>query len=240
MFSSLHRLNPLLLALALLISACSTTPLATTVPLVPAATSAATAARPTVITVPTKIPAPTATSVPINTPAPTATAAPAIGATCLVGTWEVTDMSDYFAAVMAKTKTNAAIVGQKGQLLYTFTPDGHAAIKAGPFQETVQAKVQGLALDMVITLDGQATSAYTSTPDKITFTNPDNSHFKISATLNGQDMFAGTTPDDLAAAFGVSADPKYNTSSYECDGDTLKITPPVQNAHAIALKRTTP
>ena len=237
MLTSLRRTIPILCALAVAISACSTSAPATTAPLVPATTSTAKATSPTTVAVPTKVAIPTATSIPTNTPAPTVTAAPATGATCLVGMWQVTDMSDYFAAVMSKTKTNATIVGQNGQLLYTFTPDGHATIEAQSFQEEIQAKVQGFPLDMVIAMNGDATSTYTHTLTTITFAHPDNSRFKISATVNGQEMFGATTPDEMAAAFGLSADPKYNTSVYECDGDTLRITPPVQNAHAIVLKR---
>ena len=238
MFSSLRKVVPLLLV-ALLIGACSNSPAGTTVPLVPIATLAATSASQSATAEPTQPPAPKSTAAPTETPAPTATAAPATGATCLVGTWKIADMSDYFASVMSQADNIAAIVGQNGRLLYTFTPDGQATVKAEAFQEIIELTTQGIKLEMILTVDGEAASTYTSTPDTFTFAGTDNSVFKLSATLNGQEMFSDTTPDEMAAAFGVSNDPKYNTSAYECAGDTLKITPPVQNARAIVFQRDT-
>jgi hypothetical protein len=141
---------------------------------------------------------------------------------------------------MSQADNIASIVGQNGRLLYAFTADGRAAVKAEEFQEIIELTTQGIKFEMILTVNGEATSTYTSTPDTFTFADADNSAFKLSATLNGQEMFSDTTPDEMAAAFGVSNDPKYNTSTYECAGDTLKITPPVQNARAIVFQRDTP
>jgi hypothetical protein len=239
MFSSTQKMIVLVL-LAVFIGACSNAPAATTAPLVPAATVAASPASQSAIAEPTLPPTPALPTAPTEPPAPTATAAPVTGATCLIGTWKIADMSDYFASVMSQADNIAAIVGQNGRLLYTFTADGQATVKAEAFQEIIELTTQGLKLEMILTVNGEATSTYTSTPDTFTFANADNSAFKLSATLNGQEMFSDTTPDEMAAAFGVSNDPKYNTSTYECDGDTLKITPPVQNARAIVFQRDTP
>jgi hypothetical protein len=239
MFSTSRKIMALVL-LALLIGACSTAPAATTAPLDPVATIAPQPTSQSATAEPTNPSVPTATVAPTEPPAPTATAAPVTGATCLVGTWKIADMSDYFASVMSQADNIAAIVGQNGRLLYTFTADGQATVKAEAFQEIIELTTQGLKLEMVLTVNGEASSTYTSTSDTFTFANTDNNQFKLSATLNGQEMFSDTTPDEMAAAFGVSNDPKYNTSAYECDGDTLKITPPVQNARAIVFQRDTP
>lgn len=239
MFLALRKIVPLLLV-ALLIGACSNSPAGTNVPLVPVATLAATSASHSATAESTQPPAPTATVAPTDPPAPTATAAPATGATCLVGTWELTDMSDYFASVMSQAENIASIVGTNGRMLYTFTADGRALVKSEGFQEIIEIASQGLKLEMILTVSGEASSAYTSTAKTFTFSDLDNSRFKLSATLNGQEMFTDTTPDEMAAAFGVSNDPKYNTSAYECDGDTLKTTPPVQIARAIILQRVAP
>lgn len=239
MFSTSRKIIALVL-LALLIGACSTAPAATTVPLDPVATIAAQPTSQSATAEPTQPSVPTATVAPTETPAPTATSAPLVGATCLIGTWKIADMSDYFASVMSQADNIAAIVGQNGRLLYTFTADGQASVKAEEFQEIIELTTQGLKLEMILTVNGEAASTYTSTPDTFTFADTDNSAFKLSATLNGQEMFSDTTPDEMAAAFGVSNDPKYNTSIYECAGDTLKITPPVQKARAIVFQRDTP
>ena len=241
---SLRRKVISMLLLAILVGGCSNPPSATTAPLTPASTTI-----PKATTVPAEPARPTATLIPTATlnptdtpvPTPTALPAPATGATCLMGTWEVTDMSNYFAGVMSGADNMASIVDQSGQLLYSFAPDGRAAIKAKSFQEQVDVKMQGMTFKVVVAMNGQATSTYTTQdPDKFVFSDANSSGFKLSATVNGQDMFTGTTADELAAAFGVSSDPKYNTTLYQCDGDTLKITPPVTDARPIILKRVTP
>jgi len=96
---------------------------------------------------------------------------------------------------------------------------------------------QGVVLDIVVSINGRATATYTlSDPDKITFSNPQLGNLTFSATLNGKELFTGT-PDEMAAMFGVSPDPKYNTFPYECSGDTLKYTPPVKNARPLTFER---
>jgi hypothetical protein len=229
-----------LVLLAAFIGACSNAPAATTVPLDPMATLAVQPTSQSATAEPTQPAVPTATVAPTESPAPTATPAPLIGATCLVGAWELVDMSDYFAAVMSQANNVASIVGTNGRMLYTFTADGRASVQAEKFQEIIELTTEGLKLEMVITVNGEASSAYASDTETFTFSDPDTSQFTLSATLNGQELFSDTTPDEMAAAFGVSNDPKYNTSTYECDGDTLQITPPVQNARPIIFQRTTP
>ena len=166
------------------------------------------------------------------------TSAPAQGAACLVmATWQLADMSNYFTGVMAQAGNGAKVVGQDGSITYVFGNDGIASVNANNFKMTLAVDVQGVSLEVIVSINGQATANYTlSDPNKITFSNPHLGDLKFSATLNGQELFTGT-PDELAAMFGVSADPKYNTFTYECSGDTLKYTPPVKNAKPLTFKR---
>ena len=151
--------------------------------------------------------------------------------------WQFADMSNYFESVMAKSGGAAKFVGQDGNITYVFGNDGVASVDAENFTMKLAIDVQGTSFNIVVTINGRATANYTlSDPNKITFSNPQMGDLKFSATMNGQELFS-STPEELAAVFGVSNDPKYNTFTYECSGDTLKYTPPVENASPITLKR---
>jgi len=233
----MFRLQPLTLTvicLTLFATACSSS-----APATPASTQPIATAQPTAAPTNTPVPSPTplpATAAPTATTAPTAISAP--GAACLVmAPWQLADMSDYFTGVMAQAGSGAKFVGQDGSITYVFGNDGVASVDAENFKMTLSVDVQGVALNIVVSITGRATADYTlSDPDKITFSNPHLGDLKFSATLNGQELFTGT-PDELAAMFGVSTDPKYNTFTYECSGDTLKYTPPVKNAKPLTFKR---
>ncbi len=200
-----------------------------------APTSSAPTSAPAVpTTAPT--PAPTNTPVPTNTPGPTNTPALAAGAACVVGTWEFSDMSEYFGSLMSQAGNPAQYEGQEGKIIYTFGADGKAKIEAQDFTAKLKITVQNLSFPMEVKMTGSATADYTtSDPNKVTFSNNDVGNFKLSITMNGQEM-SSITSDELAA-FGLSSDPKYNTFTYECSGDTLKYTPPLPNVKPVVLKR---
>ena len=227
----LRHVALIILSLALFATACSSGATATPAPAQPTAPAAAT-------TAPTNTPAPTPTPQPTATTAPTATPAPAEGAACLVmATWQFADMSAYFESIMAQSGGAAKFVGQDGTVTYVFGNDGVASVDADNFTMKLAIDVQGTAFEILVTINGQATANYTlSEPNQITFSNPQMGDLTFSATMNGQELFS-STPDELAAMFGVSEDPKYNTFTYECSGDTLKYTPPVENASPITLQR---
>jgi hypothetical protein len=224
----------LVLCTALLISACTTT--ATTATSVPAqqppAAPAATQPPPTPTTAPTNTPAPS------PTPQPTATPAPAQGGACLVGvTWQLSNMTDYFTSVMAQAGGGPKVASQDGTITYVFGNDGIATMEADNFKLTLQVDVQSVSLDIVVDINGRATANFTlSDPNEITLSNPKMGDLKFGATLNGQKLFA-STPDEMAAMFGVSPDSKYNTVTYSCTGDTLMYTPAVKNAKPLIFKR---
>ena len=223
----------IVICLTLFATACSGNATTTPAPAQPTTQSAATAP-----TAPPNPPVPSPTPQPTATTAPTATPAPAQGAACLVGVaWQFADMSDYFTSIMAQAGNGAKLAGQEGRVTYVFGNDGVTSVDAENFKMTLAVDVQGVALDIVVSINGRATANYTlSDPNRITFSNAQTGDLTFSATLNGQALFSGT-PDEMAAMFGVSADPKYNTFTYECSGDTLKYTPPVKNAKPVTLKR---
>ncbi len=133
--------------------------------------------------------------------------------------------------------SGAKVARQDGSITYVFGNDGVASVEADGFKLTLNVDVQGVTLDIVVSIDGRATANYTlGDPNKVTFSNPKTGDLKFSATLNGQELFSSTS-DELAAMFGVSSDPKYETSTYECSGDMLTYTPPVKNAKPLTFKR---
>ncbi len=234
----MHRFKLLiliLLCLALVASACTSAATTTPAPAAPAQQqpSAPPAAQPTATTAPTNTPAPTATSEPTDTPAPQT----ASSVDCLVGTWEISDFSQYFASIMVQIKTPFTISDQTGNLTLTFGPDGKALMKADQWKVTLTGNVQNVPLTIVISVNGTAKADYTAADGKIVFTNRTNDNMVMSSTVNGQELFSGTS-DELAGLFGISgSNNAFNTFPYECAGNLLNYTPPVKNAKAVILKR---
>lgn len=231
MHTSKQRVMAMGLLLALVLTACA----GTAATPAPAPTSApAPTTQPTATTVPTAVP--TNTPVPTPTTAPTATPLPATGSACLVGTWQLSDMSVYMQSIMAKSGSAVSLVEQTGGLVYTFAADGTAHAEAQDFTMKMTMTVEKLTFDLNVTISGAADSQYTATDDQITFSNGEVKGLKVSATMNGTELFS-STPDELAAMFGVSPDPKYNVFGYQCSGDTLVYTPPVEDVQPVVMKR---
>ena len=228
------------LLLTLVLSACSSSPATPAAPAAPAAatTAPATTTAPTAVptVAPTATTAPTPTTAPTATSAPTATPLPASGGACLVGTWELVDLSVYMQSVFAQSGGAVTFAGQTGRIVYTFGADGTAHVDAQDFTMQMAMAVEKLTFDINVIISGAADSQYTATDDQITFSNGELKGLKISATMNGTELFSNT-PAELAAMFGASPDPKYNTFGYQCDATTLTYTPPVENAQPVVMKR---
>jgi hypothetical protein len=152
----------------------------------------------------------------------------------------MTDMSDYFTSIMAKINTPFKLADKKGSVRITFGADGKAAMAADQWQVTLSGTVQGVVLNVVVSINGAATADYVVAADKVTFSNRKSDNMVMSATVNGQELFSGTS-DELAALFGVSgSNNAYNTFPYACGSDTLKYTPPIKNASPVVLTRVSP
>ncbi len=226
----------ILLCLALAASACTsaaTTTPASSAPAQQQQSAPSAPAAATATTAPTNTPVPTATTAPTETPAPQA----ASGADCLVGTWAISDFSQYFASIMVKIKTPFTISDQSGNLSLTFGADGKATMNANQWKVTLTGNVEKVPLTIVISVNGAAHADYTAADGKIVFTNRTNDNMIMSSTVNGQQLFSGTS-DELAGMFGVSgSNNAYNSFPYECAGNVLQYTPPIANAQPVILKR---
>jgi hypothetical protein len=208
-----------LLAAVLFLSACTSSTNATSAPVSPTAIPAT--------------PAPTNTPQPTNTPAPTYTPTPISGAACLVGKWQVENLSGY----MASLAVPGQVLSESGPITYQFDKNGQARVTVDHFTMKVKAPVQGFTLNLNVVIDGEATARYTgSSSNQLAFSNVQLDGLTVSAGTGKRELFSGT-PAEMADLFGLSLDPLFNTSTYSCRGDTLKYIPPLQNASEVVLTR---
>jgi hypothetical protein len=222
---------PVLLATMLFLTACTSSVIATSAPVVP--TAIPTTPAPTRTPQPTSTPRPTNTPAPTITPAPTNTPTPISGAACLVGQWQVEDLSSYVASLAVQGQ----VLSEAGPVTYQFDPNGQARVTVDHFTMKVKAPVQGFTLNLNVVIDGEATARYTGSPsDQLAFSNVNLDGLTVSAGTGKRTLFSGT-PTEMADLFGLSLDPLFNTSTYTCRGDVLNYTPPLQNASEVVLTR---
>lgn len=179
--------------------------------------------------------APTETPVPVtDTPVP----APASGAACVVGTWEMADMGAYMASIIPSAAGAAIdVTGQEGFLRYTFSDDGTVAFNADNFVLHFAISISGAAFNLDVSINGTGTATYSGDDaGNLQFSNASTEDLTFSASLNGTELFSGSSTE-LAGLFGASPDGGSATIVYECQGDTLRYTPPVANAQPVVLRR---
>jgi hypothetical protein len=181
---------------------------------------------------PTRTPLPTRTPQPTNTPAPTFTPTPISGAACLVGTWQVDDLSSYLASLGVAGQVQS----ESGPITYQFDQSGQARVTVDHFTLKVTVPVQGLSLNLTVVIDGEAAARYTAQSHQLAFADVQLDGLTVSAGTGKRELFAGT-PTEMADLFGLSLDPLFNTSTYACRGDVLTYTPPFQDASAVTLSR---
>jgi hypothetical protein len=215
---------PVVLVAMLILTACNSNAAATSAP-VPTTAPSATPA-------PTRTPQPTSTPKPTSTPAPTNTPTPISGAACLVGQWQVEDLSAYVSSLAVPGQ----VLSESGPVTYQFDPNGQVHVTVDHFAMKVKAPVQSLTLNLNVVIDGDVTARYTGTSDQLAFSNVQLGGLQVSAGTGKSQLFSGT-PTEMADLFGLSLDPLFNTSTYSCRGDVLKYTPPLQNASEVMLKR---
>lgn len=215
---------PIMLAAMLFLAACTGTAVATAAPVPPTAVPTTPA--------PTRTPQPTSTPRPTRTPAPTPTPTPISGAACLVGRWQVTDLSAYVASLAVPGK----VLSDSGPVTYQFDRNGQARVTVDHFTMQVKAAVQGFMLNLNVVIDGAVTARYTGANDQLAFSNVQLDGLIVSAGTGQRPLFSGT-PTEMADLFGLSLDPLFNTAAYTCRGDVLAYTPPFQNASEVVLKR---
>ena len=228
----------ILFALTLFLAACNRPVPIASAPVQPTVAHATIAptVTPTATPQPTNTPTQTSTPRPTNTPTPTFTPTPVSGAACLVGNWQVDDLSTYLAALTGGTNTQAQVLSESGPITYHFDAQGQARVTLDRFAMKMKVPLQGLPLTLNITIDGDATAGYTGASDQLAFSNVRLDGLTVSAKLGKQEVFSGT-PTEVANQFGFSLAPLFNPAAYDCQVNTLKYTPPLQDAQAVTLQR---
>lgn len=181
---------------------------------------------------PTNSPTRTSTPQPTKSPTPTFTPTPISGAACLVGTWQVDDLSSYLAALGVAGQVQS----ESGPITYQFDQSGQARVTVDHFTLKVTVPVQGLSLNLTVVIDGEAAARYTAQSNQLAFSDVQLDGLTVSAGTGKRELFAGT-PAEMADLFGLSLDPLFNTAAYQCRADTLAYTPPFQDARDVVLKR---
>lgn len=132
-----------------------------------------------------------------------------------------------------------SLAGQEGYVRYVFDTDGNVVFEAQDFVVHFTISVSGTSFDMEVGIDGAGSATYAAEAGSMTISNSTGGELTFYAALAGTEIFSGTS-DELASLFGVSADAANVTFSYQCAGDTLTYTPPIENAQPVVLRRVSP
>jgi len=230
MFHTVRSIVFIALTSLLLLTACNRSAPVTSAPALPTAVPPTVA--PTATAGPTFTPTSTSTPKPTNTPPPTYTPTPISGAACLIGQWQVEDLSSYLASLAVQGQ----VLSESGPITYQFDKSGQARVTVDHFTMKVKVPVQGLLLNLNVVIDGDATARYTTDQsNQLAFSDVQLDGLTVSAGTGKRELFSGT-PTEMADLFGLSLDPLFNTSMYDCRVDTFKYRP-LPEASAVILKR---
>ncbi len=143
---------------------------------------------------------------------------------CIVGEWELNDFADTITS-MLPSDINFQYTGTNGRIHWTFAAAGLAEATADNFSLTFADKNDPSTVVTILT-NGTARCFYTITgPNQITFSNPDDSEFTYSAVIDGVTV----SLDPLLKGL-VPVMPASGTITYQCQGLSLSIIPPVAGA----------
>ena len=157
-----------------------------------------------------------------------ATSAPAAAGSCLVGTWQLTDLSAYMNSIEQNTASSSGgdftLTSQKfsGAASWTFNADNTAEFSADNFEQdfTMSTTVGGQSMDIPISLkiNGKSTAAYSVDGDQISFSNQEQSGLTINA-----DVMGASTPLDTSLMGKPGTVQLYQYSCPDVNTLTLKV-----------------
>lgn len=221
---------------ALMLTACVTAPI---VPATPTISPTVTATlRPTRTPTATRTPTPTATATRTPTPTPTLTPTPITGAACLIGEWTPEDLEAFANVVIAQTGMQGTAEVTSGGLIYAFSADHQATVKADNYTVQMKLKRGILTFNATATIDGLTTAAYdASNNTEIRFSQVDDEQLRLQLVVNGLEGLFGSAKDQ-AALFGLPA--SNSALRFDCVGNTLKYSPLIKDAPSIIWTRLLP
>lgn len=152
-------------------------------------------------------------------PQPTLTQA---STSCLVGSWEIQDLSPYVMAALANVtdpSVNATYKSTSGHAIYRFYPDGTIQIKAQNFQLFFDLKASIFTVPLIISVDGEANGNYQAHENTLTTDSINTSQLSASAKAAGQDM---ADPSQIISSIPLIT-PPFNSAVYTCQDNHLSL-----------------
>lgn len=161
---------------------------------------------------------------------------------CYVGTWKVTDMSQYWLPIVQNfARGKLTTKPNEGNAQITFTKDGFSVFEARHFEQKYQlksARQSDRINEYGLTIGGRATAEYKETEDKkLSFSEAN--YRRLRSQLNLGEDFNVTGEKLLFNLYGQEGE-KSTTLPYDClDRDTIVIKLPApKTKKLIALKLT--
>ncbi len=158
-------------------------------------------------------------------------------AACLVGTWELADLSEFMASVLPpQSEGTLTYNGTTGTAYYMFNSDGTAGVQADDLKVDYQLG-GGLNLDIQVGLNGTGTADYTGAQGNLlSTTNVNIDNLSMTLTMGGMPAGDSTTLGSMVPFFGETATAK----PFTCTTTTLTYTPVTEGAQAVVFTRITP
>ena len=157
-----------------------------------------------------------------------ATSAPASGASCLVGSWKLTDFSSYMNSIEQNTANasggDVTLTSQTntGDATWTFNADNTAKFTTSNFEQdfTMTTTVSDQKIDIPISLkiNGSSTSDYSVDGDQITFSNQDQGDLTINV-----DVMGTSSPADSSLMGNSGTTQLYQFACPDANTLTLKV-----------------
>jgi hypothetical protein len=176
------------------------------------------------------------------TPLPTATFTPTPQpAECPLGTWEAQDFSSVLQIILTNALSQASTVSEvssTGSLRFTLNQDGTLIGAADRFKVQTKVNLSFLPLNVEVDMNGTASADYSldKANQTISYSNFDPGDLTINTSANGISMDQQIDLNGLM----LGAENGTTTTQYQCQGDTLLISLPIEQAQGqvIVLKRT--
>ncbi len=160
----------------------------------------------------------------------------ASGAECIVGTWELADLSDYMKSVVPDAGGTLTYQGMSGSARYIFGTDGKAQIEADSLQVSYKMS-GGVDLDFQVGFNGTGSADYTvAEGNLLSTTNVNVDALALTLTMGGVPFGDSSTLGSMVPFFGETS----TAMPFTCTSTMLSYTPPAEGAHAVVFTRVSP
>lgn len=184
--------------------------------------------------------APTTPPTAVVYPVETGTETAAIADACLPGTWYLQDFNTYLVSIVPADVLKDGKINFKdtsGEMQYIFSSDGTVLFKATRFTINAEISTNGVAIPLVIIMDGNASAHVAAEAQQLTFTDEQSQDAVVSITVADTPVL---TPTDASQLIWWDSTEQTLPTAYTCGADTLELTPPVDQASPVVFARMDP